>query len=303
LGVIALVLLDHALAIAQPLGGMAVFGLLAIWTANSLTNAMLTPGLAFYFIFAVLHTVFPVVLQRKWGVGSIASGAQIFPPIALALVLIPIFKLTELSFMVWPFVLLVDILAIGLAVLTASLMPVVVVLLLTLGATGGLIFKIPEDLTGLPGSFFLLGAFTVFFFVVSVWLIRKYSPDVFKTGLRFGEDLSNPADVAAMLPACSVVLPFLLLIMATLRLPLTNPSPVFGLALLLVVLLLGVTKLLSLDWMPAVGLVSVVALECAWHFNHFEGTFGLIKPSLSLAWYLVFFAAFAVFPFVFLRAL
>ena len=162
LGVIALVLLDHAVAIAQPLAGMAVFGLLAVWTGNSLTNAMLTPALAFYFVFAVLHTVFPVVLQKKWGVGSIASGGQIFPPIALALVLIPVFRLTELSFIVWPFVLLVDILAIGLAVITESLMPVVVVLLLTLGATGGLIFKIPEDLTGMPSSFFLLGAFTVF---------------------------------------------------------------------------------------------------------------------------------------------
>ena len=300
IGVIALVLMDSAVATAQPLAGMAVFGLLAAWTANSLTNAMLTPALLFYFVFAVLHAVFPVVLKKKWGVASIASGGQIFPPIALALVLIPIFRLTELSFVVWPFVLLVDILAIGLAVSTASITPVIVVLLLTLGATGGLIFKVPEDLTGMPSSFFLLGAFAVFFLVVSVWLIRKYSPDVFKTGLRFGEDLSDPADVAAVLPACSVVLPFLLFIMATLRLPLTNPSPVFGLALLLVVLLLGVTKLLSLDWMPAIGLVSVVALECAWHFNHFDPRHSAISASLPLTWYLVFFAIFAVFPFLFL---
>jgi uncharacterized membrane protein len=98
------------------------------------------------------------------------------------------------------------------------------------------------------------------------------------------------------------VLPFLLLIMATLRLPLINPSPVFGLALLLVALLLGVTKLLSLDWMPAIGLVCVAALECAWHFNRFEPKLGLISASLPLTWYLVFFAGFAVFPFLFLRA-
>ncbi|HEY1489568.1 MAG TPA: DUF2339 domain-containing protein, partial [Verrucomicrobiae bacterium] len=301
LGVIALVLLDNAVAIAQPLAGMAVFGLLTVWTANSLNNSMLNAALAFYFVFAVLHTVFPLVLQKKWGVATIVSGAQIFPPIALALVLIPIFRLEELSFIVWPFVLLVDILAIGLAVLTASILPVVVVLLLTLGATGALIFKIPETLTGLPTSFFLLGAFAVFFLAVSVWLIRKYSPDVFKTGLRFGEDLSSPADVAALLPACSVILPFLLLIMATLRLPLTNPSPVFGLALLLVVLLLGVTKLLSLDWMPLIGLICVMSLESAWHFEHFERKHGLVSPSLSLTWYLVFLAIFAVFPFLFLR--
>jgi uncharacterized membrane protein len=302
LGVIALVLLDHAVAIAQPLAGMAVFGLLAVWTANSLSNAMLNAALVFYFVFAVLHAVFPVVLQRKWGVKSIVSGGQIFPPIALALVLLPIFRLSEVSFIVWPFVLLVDMLAIGIAVATASLLPVIVVLLLTLGATGGLISKVPETLTGLPDSFILIGAFAVFFFIVGVWLIRKYSPDAFKTGLRFGEDLGNPADVAAVLPACSVVLPFLLLIMVTLRLPLTNPSPVFGLALLLVVLLLGVTKLLSLDWMPAVGLASVAALEYAWHFDRFEHTIGLDSEGHSPNWYLLFFAIFAVFPFLFLRA-
>jgi uncharacterized membrane protein len=302
LGVIALVLLDNEIAMAQPLAGMAVFGLLAVWTFNSLTNAFLTPALIFYFVFAVLHAIFPVVLRKLRGVTSIATGGQIFPPLALLLVLVPIFHLPEVSFIVWPFVLLVDVLAIGLAVATASIIPVIIVLLLTLGATGALIFKIPETLTGLPTSFFLLGAFAVFFIAVSLWLIRKYSPGAFKTGLRFGDDFNNPADVAAVLPACSLVLPFLLLIMATLRLQLTNPSPVFGLALLLVVLLLGVTKLLSLEWLPAIGLICVTALECAWHFNHFERTLGLIKPSLSLTWYLVFFAIFAVFPFLFLRA-
>jgi uncharacterized membrane protein len=306
LGIVALVLLDETVATAQPLAGMAVFGLLAVWTAHSLTNELLTPALTFYFVFAVLHAVFPVVLQKKRGSTRIAMGGQIFPPLALLLVLMPILHLTELSFIVWPFVLLVDVLAIGLAVVTASIIPVVIVLLLTLGATGALILKIPTDtLTGMPMSFLLLGAFAVFFFAVSLWLIRKYSPDVFKTGLRFGEDLTNPADVAAILPACSVVLPFLLLILATLRLPMASPSPVFGLAMLLVVLLLGVTKLLSLDWMPAIGLVSVTALECAWHFNHLEPSLRLhlMTPTVSLAWYLGFLAVFAAFPFLFLRTL
>ena len=58
-----------------------------------------------------------------------------------------------------------DLLAIALAALTSTLLPVLAVLLLTLAATGALIFKIPSDLTGLPTSFFLLGAFVVFFVV------------------------------------------------------------------------------------------------------------------------------------------
>jgi len=103
--------------------------------------------------------------------------------------------------------------------------------------------------------------------------------------------------MAAQLPILSAVLPFLLLIMVTLRLPLTNPSPVFGLALLLVVLMLGLTKLFSLDWMPAVGLACVAALESTWHFNRFNPA----EPVLSLTWYLVFLVVFSLFPFLFLR--
>lgn len=303
LAVIALVLMDNEMAPAQPIVGLAAFGLLAFWTANSLTNESLNAGLAFYFIFAIVHSIFPVWLRRTRGAATILWGSQLFPPLALVLVLIPIFHFTPVSLAVWPAVLLIDVLAISLAVITASLLPVLIVLLLTLAATGALIFKIPETLTGLPTSFFLLGAFAVFFFAISIWLIRKLSPNVFKTGVRFGEDLSNPADIAAILPACSAVLPFLLLIMATMRLPLANPSPVFGLALLLVILLLGVTRLLSMDWMPVIGLFCVTALECAWHFSKFDTENITIHPSPlpPLIWYLVFFAAFAVFPFLFLR--
>ena len=299
--VIALVLLDSKVTLAQPLAGLAVFGLLTFWTVNSLTNDFLNAALTFYFIFAVVHAVFPVVLQRLRGVTTALWGSQIFPPLALALVLVPILHLAEVSFIVWPFVLLVDILAIALAVMTASILSVVIALLLTLAATGALIFKIPETLTGLPTSFLLLAAFAIFFFAISMWLIRKYSPAAFKTGLKFGENLANPSDVAALLPACSAVLPFLLLIMATLRLPLTNPSPVFGLTLLLVALLLGVTTLLSLDWMPAIALVCVAALECAWHFNRFEVGHPNISPQLPLIWYLVFYGVFVLFPFLWLR--
>lgn len=295
--VAALALLDDRAAVAQPLAGLAVFGLLAFWTGNSLTADLLNPALAFYLVFAIFHSVVPVFMQRMRGVTQALWGSQIFPPIALVLVLIPIFKLTEVSFLVWPFVLLVDVLAIGLAVLTLSLLPVLAVLLLTLAATGSLIFKIPATLTGLPTSFFLLGAFAVFFVAVSVWLARKSKFATLTAGAKFGGDLADPRNLALQLPVISAVLPFLLLIMATLRLQLTNPSPIFGLALLLVVLVLGVTKLFSLDWLPAIGLVSVVALECAWHFHHFTRD----NATTPLIWYFVFFAVFAGFPFLFLK--
>ena len=304
LAVAALTRLDEKVSVAQPIAGLAVFGLLAIWTSQYLTNELLNPALAFYLVFAVFHSGLPAWLQRQRGVtsGVAAQLNHFFPPLALLLVLVPIFKLEELSFMVWPFVLLVDLLAIALAVMTATLLPVLVVLLLTLAATGALIFKIPADLTGLPTSFFLLGAFAVFFVAASVWLARKFKPDAFKSGLKIAGDLNANETLAALLPASSAVLPFLLLIMATLRLPLADPSPVFGLALLLVVLLLGLTKIFAFDWMPLVGLISAFALESAWHFRHFDvANSNLIAPPMLMGWYLIFFAAFAVFPFAFLK--
>jgi uncharacterized membrane protein len=288
----ALVQADETMAVAPPLAGLAVFGLLGYWTQQWLTNELLNAALAFYFIFAVVHSGLPEVLRRRQGATARPWAVHLFPVLALMLVLAPIFKLAEVSFIVWPFILLVDLLAIILAVLTGALLSVLAVLLLTLVATGALIFKIPSDLTGLPVPFFLLGAFAIFFVAVSLWLVRRFKPGVLKEGIRFSDSLAAAGDVAAILPACSVVLPFLLLIMATLRLPLTNPSPVFGLALLLVVLLLG---------MPAIGLVCLTALECAWHFNHFNPADPHQPLNLVLAWYCVFFAVFAVFPFLFMR--
>jgi uncharacterized membrane protein len=299
--VAALVLTDETITVAQSTAGFAVFGLLGFWTARSLTNELLNAALVYYFIFAIVHSVLPVLLQRRRGATAQKWVNHLFPILALALVLVPVFKLAEVSFIVWPFILLVDLLAIVLAVMTATLLPVLAVLLLTLAATGALIFKIPSDLTGLPTSFFLLGAFVAFFVAASIWLVRKFKPDALKSGIKFSNEVATPGDFAAILPACSVVLPFLLLIMATLRLPLVNPSPVFGVALLLVVLLLGVTRLFSLDWMPAIGLACVAALENAWHFNHFDPTNPGQPLNLVLAWYLVFFIVFSLFPFLFLR--
>lgn len=297
LAVTALVLLDKNASLAQPLAGLAVFGLLVLWTGNSLTNELLNAALTFYFLFAAAHTAFPVWWQKQRGHPTPPWASQMFPPLALILVLIPIFKLAELSFLVWPFVLLVDILAIGVALVTASLLPVLAVMVLTLAATGALIFKIPATLTGLPTSFFLLGAFATFFVVISVWAVRKLKPDAFGHEIRLNDDFARSENLAALLPAFSAALPFLLLIMATLRLPLTNPAPVFGLALLLVVLLLGLAKMFSFDWLPGVALACVTALECAWHFNRFDPATAT-KP---LLWYLIFFAVFALFPFVFLK--
>ncbi|MFO1477482.1 MAG: DUF2339 domain-containing protein [Verrucomicrobiota bacterium] len=285
--------LDAELAPAQPLAGLAVFGLLTFWTLESLSNELLPAALGLYFIFALFHTAMPVVLKRRHPAGAFQAAGSFFPPLALALVLVPILQFAEVTFMVWPFVFLVDVVAIVLAAVTASLLPVAVVLLLTFAATGALIFKIPVTLTGLPESFLLLGFFAVFFAVIATWAVRKLKPASAARGISWEQSLSDPDALPLLLPACSAVLPFLLLIMAVLRLPLANPAPVFGLALLLCVLTLGISKLFAQDWLPAVGLACVAALEAAWHFNRFE----ISQASSAVAWYVLFYALFTAYPF------
>jgi hypothetical protein len=298
LGLLALTLLEGKLVIVEALAGLAAFIFLGAWTGNHLTNQNLYTALAFYFIFALFHTATPLVLQRLRKI-ILPWWSHAFPALALVLVLMPIFKLTELSILVWPFVLIVDLLALVLAVMTATLLPILAVLLLTLLAMGAWLFRIPGELTGLPTSLFLLGGFAIFFLVAAAWACRRLvASSVPRAGAPslFG-NIADPANLSVQLPALSTTLPFLLLIMVTLRLPLADPSSVFGLALLLIVLLLGLTKILSLDVLPAVGLVSVLALEHAWHFQHFDPE----RATLPLIWYLVFYAIFTVFPFVFHR--
>jgi hypothetical protein len=271
--------------------GLIAFLFLALWTGSYLTNKNLYVALAFYFVFALLHSVAPLVLQRVRKI-DISRWGQLFPALAIALVLMPVFQLSEVSFLVWPLVLCLDVIAILLAAATGTLLSILVVLVLTLVVIGGWIFRIPADLTGLPTSLFLLGAFTIFFLLAAVWASRKIP----RTGKLFGA-ITGPASFAVQLPALSAVLPFLLLIMVTLRLPLTNPSPVFGLALFFVLLLLGMTKLLSLDALSMIALGSTIALEHIWHAGHFKPDHAL----LPLSWYLGFVAVFSVFPFLFHR--
>ncbi len=280
LGVLALTLLETKLIIVDALAGLATFILLATWTTYHLTTKNLYTALAFYFIFALFHSAAPLVLQRLRKI-HVPWWSHAFPAFALLLVLMPIFQLTELSILIWPFVLIVDLLAIVLALATATLLPILAVLLLTLIAMGAWLLRIPSELTGLPTSLFILAAFAI---------SGTRAPKLFG-------DITDPGNLSVQLPALSAALPFLLLIMVTLRLPLVNPSAVFGLALLLVILLLGMSAILLLDVLPAVGLACVLALEHAWHFQHFDPA----RATVPLIWYLGFYAVFSIFPFIFHR--
>jgi uncharacterized membrane protein len=292
--VFALTRLDRRLAAAQPLAGAAMFLLLAVWLSTRVSNELLPAALVFTLVFAAFHSLLPLALLRRDGAQNAPPRwTLLFAPVSLLVLLIPIFKFTELTVLVWPVILLVDILAVALAALAAATVPVVAVLLLTLAAAAGILFKIPTDLTGLPLLLFVVGLCAVFFAAAGMWLQSKLPVQ----GPAAGSQPSPEAELAAHIPAFAIVLPFALLVMLTGRLPLANPSLVFGLALLLVGMLFGVTRLFRFEWLPAIGLGCVAALEYSWHLRLFNADAALT----SLVWYVVFYAAFAAFPFCFLR--
>ncbi|HEX7631935.1 MAG TPA: DUF2339 domain-containing protein, partial [Lacunisphaera sp.] len=86
-----------------------------------------------------------------------------------------------------------------------------------------------------------------------------------------------------------------------------DPSAIFGLGLLLVVLTLGLARIMmgafgsgtdrpaGVEWLPACALAGVTALQFAWHARHFDPA----ASNLPLAWYATFYAVFAVYPFLF----
>jgi hypothetical protein len=279
LGLLTLTLIESRLISVQAIAGLAAFIFIGVWTINYLTISQLYTALAFYFIFTLLHAAAPLVFERLRKI-EMPEWSHAFPALGLLLMLIPMFQLKGVPLLIWPFVFIVDLVGIALALTTATLMATIPLLLLTLLAIGGWAWRIPSDLTGLPTALYILAGFATFFFVATNWSVRRAVPKA-----RFGQQL----------PALSVTLPFLLLIMLTQKLPLANPSPVFGLALLFVVLLLGMGKILSLDFLAIVALVSVLTLEHAWHFQDFDPTHAL----LPLIWYLAFYALFTTFPFLF----
>lgn len=291
---LALAWLDERLPRLHLVAGLAVFGLLSLWTAGHLTDALLPWALAMYLVFAALHTVFPLVLQRHRPAAAPTWWSQLFPPLALLLMLLPIFKLETVSFLLWPAILLVDLLAIVLAVLSASLAAVAAVLVLTLLATGLCLFRVPVtaglDLTLLM----VIGGFAVFFFAACLWLVRKLGDKLPAANEKLTAVFGDPR---AQLPAFASLLPFLLLIMACARLAVPDPSAIFGLGLLLVVLTLGLARQLVIEWLPACALAGMAALEFVWHSNHFNPK----EAGLPLAWYGSFYALFAAYPFLFRR--
>lgn len=299
LGLLSLALWRPRLAAVHLLGGLLFFLLLAHWTLFYLTAPLLNWALGWYFVFAVLHSCFPIILERRrpgvmpwwWGL--------IFPGLAFALVLLPILLLPALPITVWFFVLLLNGLIFGLALTIGCLEAILGALVLTIAALACWILRLPGPSGAMSELVIVIGGFAVLFFAAGIFALRRPWAPAEARGKLSAELFRVMPNLPAQLPALSAILPFLLLVLVVLRLPLTNPSPIFGLALILIVLILGLGRALAMDWLMAIGLASTLMLEYVWHGACFKPDFALAP----LLWYLTFYAVFTLFPFLFRRSL
>ena len=294
------------------LSGLAVFVILAAWTAGKVNadSPLFLWALAGYFVFALLHSAFPLVLSRVRGTRG--NALQAFAPLGLLLVIVPVAQSAFVPFAVWPAVLLLDLLAIVLATLTRSIVGVAAAFVLTLTTAALWIFKVPAGLYAIPyvplPLLFIVGGFAVLFFATSLWIGRKVGGASSPTLKTDGFNL--------ILPAMSSLLPFVLVVMMVARLAVVDPTPIFGLTLLLIVLTLGLAKILKNEWLPACALGGIMAVCWIWvqQINKTAPIFDASSPTwqtvskstpafayVGLGWLIGFYAIFAMFPFVFRR--
>jgi uncharacterized membrane protein len=332
LPVLAIALRHPPLRAVQMAAGSLAFTALATWIASWVNAGMLVWALGGALGFAVLHTVFPIVAQRLRPGGTPLWFGHLFPVLALVLVLVPIMKDLSVPWLLWPVVMLIDVLAIVLALSSGALLGVLAVLVLTLAAAGFWIAQVPLGLESVWPALGVVGGFALFFFVVSTVAGERILGRIAAAAggvalasrpVLAGEDagapgrsgfpgkadetrldlpawlhLPGPVEVQrAELPALSAILPFLLLILIATRLPIADPSPVYGLALVLIGLLLGLAKQLRLGVLGPVGLACVLALELSWH----EARFSADHAWIPLVWNVGFAGVFMAYPFVFRR--
>jgi uncharacterized membrane protein len=304
LGVQGLVWFRREVRDAQRVSGAAVFLLLLLWTTNHLTAALLFWGLGGCLFFAALHTVYPLLLDRPQPAAASRQWGPVFPALGLVLTLVPLLQLPAAPLLIWPAMLLVNLLAIAVACCTASLGGIAVMLLLTLASLALWIGKIPATLDQTGPLLSVVGTFAGFFFLAGLYVQSRFSasPAASPTAgpnPASGIEWQQPPQLAAQIPVLGVLMPFLLLVMIVVRLPLASPLPVFGLAALLAALLLGLVCFGWPEHLVALALGSLLFVEYTWFFQRLAAGNALA----TLVWYLAFHAAFLLFPLLLARRL
>lgn len=279
--VMAMVWRKPKIQAAQGIAAGISFLHLWIWTQQHLQMDLLGWALGLYLVFGVVHTLYAALWQRRDP--DARSMLEWTPVITVLMMILPVACLPEVSMLLWPVLLLADLVVIGVAIVTGAFIPVVAALVLTLITIGSwLFFRLPANgpETLLP-FLAVLGGFSIVFNASGYFVSRK-----------------QPDAQVPLLPVSAAVMPFLLLIVATLRLHVANPTPIFALAAVLTALLLTLVRLTRITRLAPVALGCVLAVEFAWHAQMFRSEHAMV----ALSWYLGFYALFTVFPRLFAKS-
>lgn len=269
-------------------GGAFAFFILSFWNLRYLDAPLLNWGLGYILVFAAFHTIVPLVLRKLRPNTRTPRWVQIFPLFALLLLLWPAFHIGA-SFSLWIVVLLVDLAIIALTLLTVSLLGLVGALIFTLIAAGLWLLQTPVEHPQLGGLLTVVAGFAALFCAASVFLQGRL-----RSQIQAESANSLDADALEHLPAISAAVPFVLLISAVLRLNPLNPSPIFGVGLLLAGVILGLSRWSRTVALPPVALICSTLLQYAWH------TQGAQRLGwMPLGWSLGFIAVIFGFPFLF----
>jgi len=287
---LALAWVRPRLAAVQTLAGTAAFACVAWWLGECLTGPQLYWGLGLCLGFAALHSGCPVALAR-WRPGArLDRWANVFPAVSVAMALFPILRLSETPFTIWVAVFALDALAVGLAMATGVAAAVLAALVLTLFAAGVWIFKAPA-MPGIQADMLIVVGLSALFFLMAGLFAGER---ILRRSLNNEEEDADSRLAACQIPALSVLLPFALLTLIVAKLPLDNPSAVFGLGMLMAGAALGLAWMRRERWLPLAALAGTLILEHTWHWQRFTPG----NAPTTLGWNLGFFALFFAFPFL-----
>ncbi|HYF36504.1 MAG TPA: DUF2339 domain-containing protein [Prosthecobacter sp.] len=268
--------LQPRVAPAQWLLAFATFLHLAWWSHDDLTQDTLVMALLAYLLFGLMHTGFALAALRRHPAMAQSQRQGVWlGPAATLLTLIPILSLPSVPWLVWPAILLLNLMTLAVAAAHSRLSAVFASLGVTLLGLALWLYRLPASGEGLFGFLFVLGSFAALFAAAGFVLTARLGP-----GSR------------GALPIASAVLPFLLLILATLRLSPADPSPLFGLGLLLAGFLLFMSGKAGVPALTLVALCCMTALEYVWYAT----SPGDSPPWLQLGWFIGIAATFGAYP-------
>lgn len=282
--VLRVVWINSGLQLAHGLVAGASFVHLGAWTVAWMKSEHLPVALALYLVFGAAHTAYAMLWMRRHPEAK-SSMLTILPLMSIALMLLPVLNSREVSLMIWPALMIANLVVMLVAWINGRLSVVLAGMALTFVGAFLWLQKLPALDASLTRFVGVLGGISLVFMTAASLLLRR----VVKLGL------GEPGFPAIAVPVSAAVMPFALLTLAVTEMPMMSPTPVFGLALVLSLFLLGLGVWLKEGLLALVAMLCALAVQAVWHVHHFD----LSHVSAAAVWYVGFSLLFLAYPFVF----